>query len=157
MNTSQENDSNVRYVIVSPVRDEAQYLDMAIQSVVNQTVRPVQYILVDDGSTDDTLKIIQRWSAKYSWIIAVHHPDTAAGAREDSRRNQRGRRARAAKEILAFYEGFHRHAITDWQFLVKLDGDVGLEPKYFERCFQQFDEDDRRGSGAARYATCKTV
>lgn len=147
MNTSQENDSKIRYVIVSPVRDEAQYLDATIQCVVNQTVRPIQYILVDDGSTDDTLKIIQRWSAKYPWIVAVHRPDTSAGKSQETQQKSRGMRARAAKEILAFYDGFHRHAVTDWHFLVKLDGDVGFERDYFERCFKEFEQDYRLGIG----------
>jgi biofilm PGA synthesis N-glycosyltransferase PgaC len=147
MNISQNEDSKSRYIIISPVRDEGRYLDTTIRCVVNQTIQPVQYILVDDGSTDDTLSIIQRWSAEYPWIIAVHRPNAASGTSQEKHQRNRGRRARAAKEILAFYEGFHRHALPGWQFLVKLDGDVGLEPDYFERCFQEFERDGRLGIG----------
>jgi cellulose synthase/poly-beta-1,6-N-acetylglucosamine synthase-like glycosyltransferase len=64
------------YVIVSPVRDEAKYLDETIRCVVNQTVRPLRYILVNDGSSDSTLEIIERWSAQYPWIVPVHRPDS---------------------------------------------------------------------------------
>jgi glycosyltransferase involved in cell wall biosynthesis len=146
MNMPEEYDSKIRYIIVSPVRDEAQYLDTTIRCVVNQTVRPLQYILVDDGSTDETGSIIERWSAEYPWIIAVHRPDAVVAKSHEKQKN-RGIRARAAKEILAFYEGFHHYAAADWQFLVELDGDVGLEPDYFERCFQEFERDARLGIG----------
>jgi biofilm PGA synthesis N-glycosyltransferase PgaC len=147
MESSRQNDSTIRYIIVSPVRDEAQYLDTTIRCIVNQTIRPVQYILVDDGSTDDTLNIMHRWAAQYPWIVPVHRSDSNPGKSEETQENSRGKRARAAKEILAFYEGFHGFAISDWDFLVKLDGDVGLEPNYFERCFQEFERDPKLGIG----------
>lgn len=144
MNETQSAPSaNIGYIIVSPVRDEAEYLDRTIQAVVNQTIRPNRYILVDDGSTDDTLAIILRWAKQHPWIIPVSRAQRSDGQATRSR----GKRARAAKEILAFYEGFHRHADTEWDFLVKLDGDVGLEPDYFERCFAEFARDRRLGIG----------
>ncbi len=147
MNMPEEYDSKIRYIIVSPVRDEAQYLDTTIRCVVDQTIRPLQYILVDDGSTDETGSIIERWAAEYPWIVAVHRPDTVVAKSREKQQKNRGIRARAAKEILAFYEGFHHYVAANWQFLVKLDGDVGLEPDYFERCFQEFERDARLGIG----------
>ena len=61
-----------RYVIVTPVRDEAKYVAATIESVSAQTIRPVEWIIVNDGSTDRTGDIIDRYSAEFSWIRVVH-------------------------------------------------------------------------------------
>lgn len=136
---------DIRFVIISPVRDEAEYLDATIRSVVEQTIRPVQYILVNDGSSDSTLEIIQRWSAQYSWIVPV---DRKEGSNRSAVKDQkRGKRAREAKEIIAFYDGFQHLTMADWHFLVKLDGDLGFAPDYFERCFMEFGNDPQLGVG----------
>lgn len=135
----------VRYVVVSPVRDEGEYLDATIRSVVEQTIRPTQYILVNDGSSDNTLEIIQSWAAKHLWIVPVDRRAANEGA---SIKDQgRGKRAREAKEIIAFYDGFERLTVTDWDFLVKLDGDLGFASDYFERCFLEFANDTQLGVG----------
>src|SRR5579864_9700854 len=102
----------VPYVVISPVRNEAQHLERTIQSVIQQTVRPVQWLLVDDGSTDETPAIIDRYAAQYPWMVPVHRSDVErvgiAGIHES--KESRGKRAREAKEIEAFYVGFARLA-----------------------------------------------
>ena len=64
-----------RYVVISPVRDEAQHIDHTIRSVISQTTRPAQWVIVNDGSTDATSSIIDRWASQYSWITPVHRAD----------------------------------------------------------------------------------
>ena len=138
-----------RYIIVSPVRNEGKYLDETIRCVVAQTVRPIQYILVDDGSTDDTLAIITKWSKMHAWIVPVHKAGQTekSGPVDAEAKRQRGNRAREAKEILAFYYGFEKKAEDGWEFIAKLDGDLGFAPDYFERCFCHFAEDPQLGVG----------
>ena len=121
-----------RYVIVSPVRDEEQYIEATILSVVGQTVLPQEWIIVNDGSRDRTGEIIERYARDYSWIKVVHRAD-------------RGQRVPGAGVVETFYDGFNRLASKDWEFIVKLDGDVGLEPEYFERCFERFQQDLKLG------------
>jgi biofilm PGA synthesis N-glycosyltransferase PgaC len=130
-----------RYVVISPVRNEAQFLETTMQSMVQQTVHPSQHILVDDGSTDATVDIIDRYAAAYPWVTGVRKTHTES----DARISRRGTRAREAKEIQAFYEGYATLAVADWQYLVKIDGDVGFEPDYFEKCFAEFEADPRLG------------
>jgi biofilm PGA synthesis N-glycosyltransferase PgaC len=132
-----------RYVVISPVRDEAQYLETTICSMLEQTVRPAQWILVDDGSTDGTADIVRRYAAMHPWITPVHNLNRVQEARGSSR----GTRAREAKEIEAFYTGCEKLAVADWEYLVKIDGDVGFEPDYFERCFDEFEADSHLGIG----------
>ncbi len=133
-----------RYVVVSPVRDEAQYLRHTIGSMLQQTIRPAEWIVVNDGSSDGTAEIAARLASEVDWISAVHRPDRTESSRFRTSAD-RGARAREAKEIEAFYEGFERITATDWDFLVKLDGDVGFEPDYFEKCFAAFDADPKLG------------
>lgn len=143
----------IRYVVISPVRNEERYLEQTIQSMLQQTVRPVQWILVNDGSTDRTAEIIRVWASEQPWIVPVHShsgPGTSAppaDAIPSEGRRTRGTRAQEAKEIEAFYEGYERSTYTDWDFLVKLDGDLSFAPDYFEKCFAEFAADPKLGIG----------
>jgi glycosyltransferase involved in cell wall biosynthesis len=122
-------------VIVSPVRDEAGRVEQTIASLVRQTVRPVHWILVDDGSRDGTGMLVDRAAREHQWITAVHRPS----------RDRRG--LLWAAEIAAFHEGFRTLQVKDWEFVVKLDGDLVLPSDYFECCLQQFLRDPRLGIG----------
>jgi biofilm PGA synthesis N-glycosyltransferase PgaC len=122
------------YVIITPVRDEETYLRLAIESVINQTIRPVEYVVVNDGSHDKTGDIIDEYVQNYSWIRAVHRKD-------------RGYRKTGGGIIEAFYAGYDVLTCRDWDFMCKLDGDLSFEPDYFERCFEHFKRDERLGIG----------
>ncbi len=122
----------IRYVIVTPVRDEEQYISETIRSIVGQTILPVEWIIVDDGSHDGTGRIIDECASKYHWIKALHRSD-------------RGQRVPGTGVMEAFYQGYEALSSRDWEFIVKLDGDVGLPADYFERCFQQFAQDPKLG------------
>jgi poly-beta-1,6-N-acetyl-D-glucosamine synthase len=124
--------TTISYVIVSPVRNEAEYIERTINSVLSQTVRPAQWIIVDDGSTDRTDGMIEEAATQHPWIKAVHRKD-------------RGVRRAGGGVIEAFYTGYKLLEDERWQYLVKLDGDVTFEPDYFERCFARFAEEPRLG------------
>lgn len=125
-------DAGRKYVIISPVRDEEKYIVKTLESLIDQTIRPAEWIIVNDGSCDQTGTIIDEYAKRYPWIVAVHRGD-------------RGRRVAGSGVMEAFYSGYERLQSDDWNFIVKLDGDVGLEPDYFERCFQRFAEDPTLG------------
>ncbi len=121
-----------RYILITPARDEAAFLEQTIQSVANQTVLPQQWIIVNDGSRDATGAIIDRYAALYPWITAVHRLD-------------RGFRQAGGGVIATFYDGYSHIDQSDWQYLVKLDADLSFSPDYFERCFLEFAKDPRLG------------
>lgn len=128
-----------RYVIVSPVRDEEQNIDATIDSVARQSVLPQQWVLVNDGSTDRTGEILDRAAVAHRWLSVIH-------------RNDRGFRAPGTGVIDAFYEGYHSLRAVDWEFVVKLDGDLVLPTDYFEKCFAEFAREPRLGiSGGIVY------
>jgi len=133
MNSSRYGEQ-VRYVVITPVRDEGGHLEKTIRSVVQQTIKPVQWIIVDDGSTDSTGEIMERSDAQHPWISTLHLPN-------------RGSRQNASGVMAAFHQGYPFLNSNDWEFLVKLDGDVCLEPNYFEKCFAEFRKDPLLGIG----------
>jgi poly-beta-1,6-N-acetyl-D-glucosamine synthase len=126
--------SPIKYVIITPARDEAAHLHKTIESVVAQTIRPVEWLIVNDGSTDKTGEIIDDYSARYPWIRAVH-------------RTNRGFRKAGGGVVDAFNEGYRQVTCTDWDYMVKLDGDLSFEPDYFEKSFTHFSNEPRLGVG----------
>jgi biofilm PGA synthesis N-glycosyltransferase PgaC len=126
--------SNIKYIVITPARDEEAHLQKTIESVVAQTVRPVEWWIVNDGSTDRTGEIIDEYSARYPWIRAVH-------------RTNRGFRKAGGGVVDAFNDGYRQVNCTDWQYIVKLDGDLSFEPDYFAKCFNHFANEPRLGVG----------
>lgn len=121
-----------RYVVVTPVRNEECYLSCTIESMLAQTVLPVQWVIVNDGSSDGTQEIIENAVRRHHWIHGVRRPD-------------RGYRKWGAGIIEAFYEGYRALECTDWDYMSKLDGDLSFEPDYFERMFGKFADDPKLG------------
>src|SRR6266568_8983541 len=63
------------YVIISPARNEAQFIELTLKSVVAQTVLPLKWVIVSDGSTDATDTIVAQYAADSPWIELVQLPD----------------------------------------------------------------------------------
>jgi biofilm PGA synthesis N-glycosyltransferase PgaC len=123
-----------KYVIITPARDEEAFLETTIASVASQTILPLHWIIVNDGSRDRTGEIIERYAAQYPWIIARHRPN-------------RGFRQAGGGVIATFYDGYTQLPTDEWDFLVKLDADLSFSADYFERCLEEFAKDPRLGIG----------
>ena len=130
----------VKYVIISPVRNEERYIEKTLNSVVSQTVLPVEWVIVNDGSRDNTEKIIERYSRDNSWIRIVNKKD-------------RGFTQVGKGVIEAFNEGFRALRRGDWEYIVKMDCDIVLEKEYFEILTARFSSDGGLGiAGGTSYA-----
>lgn len=125
---------NIKYVIITPARDEEDNLASTIESVAAQTVRPAEWIIVNDGSKDKTGQIIDEYAGRYSWIRACH-------------RANRGFRKSGGGVVDAFNDGYALLTVTDFDFIVKLDADLSFEPEYFEKCFDNFENEPSLGVG----------
>ena len=123
-----------RYIIITPVRNEEANLRDTISSVAGQTVRPVRWVIVNDGSTDATGTIADAAMKEYDWIRVVHRVD-------------RGFRHSGGGVVETFYDGYNMVDGQPWDYLVKLDGDLSFEPDYFEKCFKLFEADPKLGIG----------
>ena len=123
---------NLKYIAISPVRDEAEYIEKTINSMEQQTILPKKWIIINDGSTDNTAEIIHTASKRLNWISVVDRPN-------------RGFRKAGSGVINAFYDGFSKINGIKWKYLVKLDGDLSFEHDYFEKCFSYFEENKNLG------------
>src|SRR5437016_2914218 len=63
-----------KYVLITPARNEATFIEKTIMSVIAQTIRPLKWVIVSDGSTDGTDKIVKRYAAEHPWIELVRMP-----------------------------------------------------------------------------------
>jgi glycosyltransferase involved in cell wall biosynthesis len=124
---------SVTYCIITPVRDEEEFIGGTIEAVAAQTIRPAEWIIVDDGSTDQTSAIVERYAQKYPWIRAA-------------RLENRGFRSTGGG-IDGFLYGVELLKTEDWEFLINLDGDLTFSPQYFEKCFSYFRKHPDLGIG----------
>ena len=125
---------DVKYVIVTPVRDEEKYIEHTLHSVIAQTIRPTEWVIVNDGSTDRTGEILDRYVAVHPWIKVVTRKD-------------RGFRKAGGGVIEAFYDGYGEIITPGWEFVVKLDGDLSFDSGYFKECFLRFSWNPHLGIG----------
>jgi glycosyltransferase involved in cell wall biosynthesis len=126
-----------RYLLVSPCRDEADYMRRTLDSVSAQTVLPALWIVVDDGSTDETPAILEEYRAKLPYLRVVHKAD-------------RGQRAVGPGVIDAFYAGLDTVDLDQFDYLCKLDLDLDLPPRYFERLMVRMESDPRIGTTSGK-------
>lgn len=129
-----ESPASIRYVVITPVRDESAHIEATIRSMMEQTVRPVEWVIVDDGSTDGTSAILDRFATEHSWITVLH-------------KTNRGHRDADTGAVGAFLAGYHAVRVQKWDFVVNLDADLGLGRDYFQKCFEEFRRDPRLGIG----------
>jgi glycosyltransferase involved in cell wall biosynthesis len=122
------------YIIITPVRDEADHIEKTIQAVKAQTCLPARWVVVDDGSSDATGEILERHAAGAAWMTVVRRPN-------------RGHRAAGGGVIEAFYAGYSLIEDESWSYLAKLDGDLSFEADYFERCLAIFNAEPKLGIG----------
>src|SRR5215471_5766222 len=106
------------YVLITPARNEARFIELTIQSVVAQTVRPLKWVIVSDGSTDGTDEIVTRYAAKHPWIELVRMPER--------------RERNFAGKVHAFNAGYARVKELGYQVITSLDADISFDPDYFE-------------------------
>jgi len=126
-----------RYVIISPVRNEENYLPKTIESMINQTIQATEYILVDDGSTDRTAEIIKKAAEKHPWIHYLKRPD-------------RGERKVGPGVVEAFYDGHKEIKSKKYDYIGKMDGDLSFGPKYFETLFNKFESNRYLGAASGK-------
>ena len=114
------------YIIITPAKNEANYISYTLESVCAQTLKPMEWIIVDDGSTDNTVQIINQFRKRYPWIKIIQNM------------NPLEKRSGGSKVVNAFYKGYEKIEKNDYNFLVKLDADLTLPENYFEEvnnCF----------------------
>ena len=117
-------EKTLSYVLITAAKNEAQFIEKTINSVVNQTVLPLRWVIINDGSTDNTGKIIEQYARKYEWIEPIVLPG--------SRERHFGRKA------VAFNQGYERIKNLDFDLIGNLDADISFDKDYFAFLISRF-------------------
>jgi biofilm PGA synthesis N-glycosyltransferase PgaC len=111
------------YVLVTPARNEAHFIESTIKSVVAQTIRPLKWVIVSDGSTDGTDEIVSRYAVAHEWIQLLRMPE----------RTER----HFAGKVFAFNAGKAQVDDLPYDVIASLDADITFEPDYFDLSARQ--------------------
>jgi len=127
----------MKYVLITPAHNEEAFIEKTLASMVAQTILPERWVIVDDGSTDRTAEIVDRYAARCPWIELVRLP-------------QRQDRNFAAK-VHAFNVGFERVRSMEFEAIGNLDADISFGPDQFEFLLQKLIEDPNLGVTGTAY------
>jgi glycosyltransferase involved in cell wall biosynthesis len=135
---------NSKYILVSVAYNEQELIHHVILSVINQTVLPMKWLIVSDGSTDNTDQIIQKYSKQYDFIEY---------ARQEKVKEYAGRLEKVTiAQSRAMKLAMEKYKTLEYDFLGNLDADVTLEPEYYEKVLKKFEEDSELGlAGGGAY------
>jgi len=125
------------YVIITPARNEAQFIELTLQSMVAQTVRPLRWVIVSDGSTDGTDDIVARYTSDHPWIVLLRMPE----------RTER----HFAGKVHAFNAGYEKVKDLAFEVVGNLDGDVSFEASHFEFLIGKMAENPQLGVAGAPF------
>ncbi len=131
------------YLLITPARNEGQYIRQTCESVVNQTIPPALWIIADDGSTDNTRQIAEEYAAEYDFVRVMGVSSAKIGGA--------GKRLDQGVDAVVFNEALATVDPTVFDFLGKLDADVEFEPDYYERVFAEFENDAYLGICAGHF------
>jgi poly-beta-1,6-N-acetyl-D-glucosamine synthase len=121
----------LKYVLITPARNEAAFIELTLKSVVAQTIKPLKWVIVSDGSTDGTDDIVRRYMAEHGWIELVRAPE----------RQER----HFAGKVHAFNTGYAKVRDLDYDVIASLDADISFETDYFSFLLQKLSENPRLG------------
>jgi glycosyltransferase involved in cell wall biosynthesis len=109
--------TDLRYVVITPARNEAQFIELTLKSMVSQSLRPIRWVIVSDGSTDATDQIVSRYLTGHPWIQLVRMPER--------------RERHFAGKVHAFKAGYEQVKELDYDVICSLDADISFDENYF--------------------------
>jgi biofilm PGA synthesis N-glycosyltransferase PgaC len=128
---------DLEYVLITPARNESEFIEHTIKSVIVQTRLPIKWVIVSDGSTDGTDDIVKTYADQYSWIEFIRMPE-------------RQERSFAGK-VYAFNAGYEKVKDLDYDIIGSLDADITFGKDYFSFLLQKFAEHPNLGVGGTPF------
>jgi glycosyltransferase involved in cell wall biosynthesis len=125
------------YVLITPARNEEENIGNTIRSVVSQSVLPLKWVIVSDGSTDRTDSIVKEFASEHPWIDFARMPE---------RRDRQ-----FAAKVHCFNAGYGRVAGLPYEIIGNLDADITVEPDHFAFLLARFEENPRLGVAGTPY------
>ena len=112
------------YALVTAARNEEQFIERTLQSVVMQTRLPIRWIIVSDGSTDGTDAIVRDYAQRYRWI--------------DLLRVEGGEGRDFARKVRAFSAGYEKLRDVPYDIVGNLDADLSFDEEFFASLLEKF-------------------
>lgn len=131
------------YVLISPAKNEAAFIELTLQSMVAQTIQPVKWVIVSDGSTDGTDEIVRKYTTQYSWIELLQMPERAE-------RNFAGK-------VYAFNAGYDTLRNLKYEIIGNLDADISFGSDHFEFLLGKFVDNPQLGVAGTAFIEDKTL
>lgn len=130
----------MKYVLITAAKNEESYIEKTIQSVLNQTIKPEQWIIVSDGSTDSTNEIVEKYKNKNKFIDLISLPP--------KKERNFSSKVNALNLALKKLEG------KQYDFIGNLDADVTLDKSYYEEIFYAFQKNPKLGIAGGIILDC---
>jgi len=127
-----------QYIIITPAYNESNYIKFPLSSVVVQSKLPFRWLIVDDGSTDDTVSVIDEYKKKYPWI-------------DSHQRKKSDGQAYFASNVSAIMEGYKKLCDLQFEYVAILDADISLPENYYELILRKFKNDPQLGIASGIY------
>ncbi len=127
----------INYVIITPARNEAQYIELTIRAMVAQTRLPLKWVIVSDGSTDGTDEIVGKYTVEHPWIELLRMPER--------------RERHFAGKVHAFNAGYERVSGLHFGIVGNLDADVSFESDHFAFLIGKMEETPQLGVAGAPF------
>jgi biofilm PGA synthesis N-glycosyltransferase PgaC len=133
--------SPLTYVLITPARNEEAFIELTIKSMVAQTLKPLKWVVVSDGSTDRTDEIVKSYLAANSWMELLRMPER--------------RERHFGGKVLAFNAGWERVKHLPYDIIGNLDADISFDRDYFEFLATKFSEAPKLGVGGTPFTEGK--
>ena len=141
MTTHAATPAQYSYVLITPARNEGAFIEETIKSVIGQTVPPLRWVIVSDGSTDATDDIVRNYASRHAWIELLRMPE----------RKER----HFAGKVYAFNAGYEKVRGLQYDLIGSLDADISFDPGYFEFLLAKFSQDPQLGLAGTPFSEGK--
>jgi biofilm PGA synthesis N-glycosyltransferase PgaC len=125
------------YVLVTPARNEQDFIELTIKAVIGQTRRPLRWMIVSDGSTDATDNIVKRYADQHDWIELLRMPERAE-------RHFGGK-------VACIHAAFDKVKDLSWDIIGSLDADISFDHEFFRFLLDRFAENPQLGVAGAPF------
>jgi cellulose synthase/poly-beta-1,6-N-acetylglucosamine synthase-like glycosyltransferase len=119
------------YILITPARNEINFIGKTIESVIHQTLLPKKWLIVSDGSTDGTDDLVKKYMSEHKFISLIRmpeHSDRHFGAK-----------------VKCFQSGYQQVKNENYEIIGNLDADISFDREYFEFLIRKFAEDPKLG------------
>lgn len=125
-------DFEKRYVLITAAKNEEDYIEYPIKSILKQTIKPEKWIIISDGSADGTDRIVEKYAAGNGFIKLLRREET---------QNDIG----FASKVFALRLGYQQLQFSEYEFIGHLDADVSFDSQYYEDILDKFYQNPHLG------------